>query len=303
MIPASTAAPPRHPFILMNPRSGGGKVQRYQLREKAERLGATVALLAGHEVDMAAMVHRAVDAGADLVGIAGGDGSQAAVAGVAADRGVPLLVIPAGTRNHFAMDLGLDRSDPSRALDGLRDGVEVVVDLGEANDHPFVNNVSFGAYAEIVDRPDYRDSKLRVALQALPDVLSGREQQRFSVRAGTVTVTDPAAALVSNNPYGTGNIAGIARRPRLDTGTLGLICFPRPPAEDPATVLRERRLQPPAVVTTSTKVVVEAEGDDILAAIDGESVLLASPVTCGLRAHVLRVRVPRARSRGPRRGG
>ena len=120
------AARPRHPFLIMNPRSGGGKVTRFGLAEKAEALGAEVALLEGPGVvDVAALARRAVAGGADLLGVAGGDGTQALVAGIAAEHGLPFLVISAGTRNHFALDLGLDRDDPATCLDALRDGEEL----------------------------------------------------------------------------------------------------------------------------------------------------------------------------------
>ena len=76
----------------------------------------------------------------DLLGVAGGDGTQALVAGICAEHDIPLLVISAGTRNHFALDLGLDRDDPSTCLQALTDGEEVRVDLGMIADRPFVNN-------------------------------------------------------------------------------------------------------------------------------------------------------------------
>jgi diacylglycerol kinase family enzyme len=72
------------------------------------------------------------------------------VAGIAAEHGIPFVVISAGTRNHFALDLGLDRDDPSACLGALSDSVELRVDLGMINGQTFVNNVSFGAYAEVV---------------------------------------------------------------------------------------------------------------------------------------------------------
>ena len=81
-------------------------------------------------VDVEALARKAVADGADLLGVAGGDGTQALVAGVAAEHDLPFLVISAGTRNHFALDLGLDREDPATCLDGLSDGVELRVDLG-----------------------------------------------------------------------------------------------------------------------------------------------------------------------------
>jgi diacylglycerol kinase family enzyme len=284
------------PFIVMNPRSGGGKVQRFDLRARAERLGASVLMLEEREEDLAARLFHAVDDGADLLGVAGGDGTLALVAGVAAERNVPFLVIPAGTRNHFAHDLGLDPAHPEKALDALRDGADLVIDLGAANGRPFVNNVSFGAYAEIVERPDYREHKLRVTLSVLPNVVSGGEQRHFTVRAGAVAVTDPTAALVSNNPYGTRGVAGIAGRPRLDSGTLGLICVQAaPPPDNPVAIGRGRHPPAPATVTTAAEVVVEAPQRTISVAIDGESSSLETPVHCLVRAAALRVRVPRER--------
>ena len=163
------APPPRRPYLIMNPRSGGGKVTRFGLKDKAEALGATVVLLEGPgPVDVGALAQAAVADGADLLGVAGGDGTQALVAAVAAEHDVPLLVISAGTRNHFALDLGLDREDPSRCLDALQDGVELRVDLGFIAGRPFVNNASFGAYAAIVQSPAYRDDKARTTLDQLP---------------------------------------------------------------------------------------------------------------------------------------
>ncbi|HEY7812173.1 MAG TPA: acylglycerol kinase family protein, partial [Nakamurella sp.] len=125
-MPAVRTPAPRQPFIVMNPRSGGGKVVQFDLQRKAEELGAEVALLDGPgHVDVAAIVRDAVDRGADLLGVAGGDGTQALVAGICAEHDIPLLVISAGTRNHFALDLGLDRDDPASCLAALTDGEEV----------------------------------------------------------------------------------------------------------------------------------------------------------------------------------
>src|ERR687897_270478 len=165
--------PPRRPYLIMKPRSGGGKVVRFGLKDKAEALGAAVAVLEGPgTVDVGELARRAVADGADLLGVAGGDGTQALVAGIAAEHDVPLLVISAGTRNHFALDLGLDREDPASCLEGLQDGVEVRIDLGDVNGRPFVNNISFGAYAAIVERPEYREEKVRTTVNLLPDLLT-----------------------------------------------------------------------------------------------------------------------------------
>ena len=203
----------------MNPRSGGGKVGKFDLQRKAEALGAEVFLMSGPEpVDVAAVARQAVADGADLLGVAGGDGTQALVAGVAAEHGIPFLVITAGTRNHFALDLGLDRADPVACLGALSDGVELRVDLGVVSGQTFVNNVSFGAYAEIVQTPAYRDDKLRTTLDTLPELLQGQRGTRSPRSRDGEAVDGPQALLVASNPYETGDIAGPgpsrAARPR-----------------------------------------------------------------------------------------
>ncbi|GGL88041.1 hypothetical protein GCM10010129_34840 [Streptomyces fumigatiscleroticus] len=294
-MPEHPAPPVRHPVLIMNPRSGGGKVERFALVERAEALGAQVLLLTGPgETDVAELARKAAAEGADLLGVAGGDGTQALVADVAASLGLPFLVIPAGTRNHFALDLGLDRDDPSRALEALRDGVELRVDLGRAGGRPFVNNVSFGAYAEVVQSPSYRDGKTRTTLELLPDLLAGHRGARLSGHAGGTAFHDPQALLVSNNPYGTGDIAGLGRRARLDGGELGAVAVAVANAGQAAGLLRGRR-SPGLTRVTAKEVVVGADRPHIPAGLDGEAVTLRVPVHCEVRPRALRVLVPRDR--------
>ena len=214
-MPFREVPPPGRAFLIMNPRSGGGKVAKFGLKDKAEALGAEVALLEGPGmVDVADLARRAVAAGADLLGVAGGDGTQALVAGIAAEHDLPFLVISAGTRNHFAMDLGLDRDNPAACLDALTsDGVEQRIDLGIIGGRTFVNNASFGAYAEVVQNPAYRDDKRGTTLQVLPDLLTGHRGAKLTARAGDTTITGPQALLVSNDPYEASDIAG-TRPPR-----------------------------------------------------------------------------------------
>jgi diacylglycerol kinase family enzyme len=287
--------PPRRPFLIMNPRSGGGKVARFGLTEKAEALGATVALLEGPgTVDVGELARRAVADGADLLGVAGGDGTQALVAGIAAEHNLPLLVISAGTRNHFALDLGLDREDPSRCLDALRDGVELQVDLGFIGDRPFVNNASFGAYAAVVQSPAYRDDKTRTTAEMLPELLVGHRGPRLVATAANVTIDGPQAVLVSNNVYGMGDIAGLGRRARLDRGNLGLFAVTVTSAVQAAGLVRGTQSRG-LTRLAGREVLVDADASQIPVGVDGEALLLDTPVRCTLRPTALRVRVPRDR--------
>src|SRR5437868_7636083 len=126
----------------MNPRSGGGKANAAFAEASHERGIETVTLEPG--TDLEQLARDAVARGADVIGMAGGDGSQALVADIASEHDLPFVCIPAGTRNHFALDLGVDREDVVGALDAFAEGYERRVDLARVNGRVFVNNVSFG---------------------------------------------------------------------------------------------------------------------------------------------------------------
>jgi diacylglycerol kinase family enzyme len=295
-MPERATLPPYRPFMIMNPRSGGGKVGKFQLDTKAAAHGVDVALIEGPgDVDVAGLARQAVTGGADLLGVAGGDGTQALVAGIAAEHGLPFVVISAGTRNHFALDLGLDRERPDAGLEALTDGVELRLDLGLIGGRTFVNNASFGAYAEVVQSPAYRDDKRATTLQMLPDLLSGARGPRLVVRIDNlVTIEAPQALLVSNNPYELGDLAGLGRRARLDTGVLGVIAVTVDSAAQAVELLRGRRANGIRRLVAH-EVVVDADAAEIPVGIDGEAVMMTTPVRCSIRPLALRVRVPRER--------
>ncbi|MEU6769849.1 diacylglycerol kinase family protein [Streptomyces sp. NPDC046759] len=294
-----------HPWVVMNPRSGEGKVERFHLVEKARAAGASIVVLdpVRHQ-DVADLARRAVAEGADLLAVAGGDGTQALVAEVAARHDVPFMVIPAGTRNHFALDLGLDRDDPAAALEAFTDAVEFRVDLGFAADRVFVNNASFGTYAAVVREPTYREAKLRTALEALPVLLTGPEAPRLCMRTGHTRIEGLQALLVSNNPYRPAVVdsARPGLRESLDSGRLGVLCV-RIDTPGRAARLSTRLLggprSPGVTRLSSCEVVVEADADTVPAGIDGESVVLPAPAVCRVAPGVLRVRVPRHRPGTP----
>ncbi|WP_415924845.1 diacylglycerol/lipid kinase family protein [Streptomyces sp. AK04-3B] len=299
------AEAPRAPWILMNPRSGGGKVGRFHLVAKARDAGCRVVLLEGRQ-DVAELARRAVAEGADLLAVAGGDGTQALVAEVAAQHDLPFMVIPVGTRNHFALDLGLDRDDPAAALEALSDAVELRVDLGYAAHRVFVNNASFGTYAAVVADPAYRDAKAHTVLQALPGLLTAEDAPRLRMRArargdGPAGAEGPPRAeglqalLVSNNPYGRAvDAAHPGRRQRLDSGELGVVGVRVDNAADAARLVRGPRA-PGFLRLSAEEVVVEGDSATLPVGIDGEHTVLASPVVCRSAPGSLRVRVPRRR--------
>jgi diacylglycerol kinase family enzyme len=222
--PGSPVPAAVHPVLLMNPKSGGGKAVKFDLAgECAAREIEAVVL--GPDDDLLKLAEDAIAAGADVIGMAGGDGSQALIATVASRHGIPHVVVPAGTRNHFALDLGLDRDDVVGALDAFAAAVERTIDLATVNGRVFVNNASLGLYAKIVQSEEYRDAKLRTAAAMLPDLIGPDAEPldlRYTGPDGTAHET-AHMVLVSNNAYQLADFSGRGTRERIDRGLLGVV--------------------------------------------------------------------------------
>lgn len=272
--------PPRRPVLFVNPRSGDGTAARLGLAERARDLGIEVVILTPGD-SPERLVSAAVDSGADALGMAGGDGSLVDAATTAAAHDLPFICIPAGTRNHFALDLGVDRHDVLGALDAFTDAVEHQVDLAEVNGRPFLNNVSLGIYGEAVRRAGYRDAKARTLVQTAENVLAPHGQ------APALRVVDdvgqehdqPAVLLVSNNPYSLDRPPP-GTRPRLDSGRLGIIVLDVP----------DHGPHPQGRAWSAPYLEVAAPGP-VHAGIDGEAVDLGPPLHFTIRPQALRVRI------------
>ncbi len=270
-------------MLLVNPRSGGGAAERCGLVERAREQGIEVVVL-GPGQSLAALAQTAAGSGADALGMAGGDGSLAVVAAVAAAHGLPFVCVPAGTHNHFALDVGVDRQDLPGALDAFSDGVERRIDIADVNGRLFLNNVSLGVYGDAVQRPSYRDAKVRTLLETAQLVLGP------SAREPAVLLTDdagrehrgPAVLLVSNNPYALDQPIARGIRPALDTGQLGVMVLDAP----------GDRPHPPARAWTAAHLEVAAPAT-VHAGIDGEAADLSGPLRFAIRPGSLRVRISR----------
>ncbi len=297
-VKSGAAAPrPAHPVLIINPKSGGGKAERYHLVDECLARGIEPVVLGAGD-DLARLAVDAFDRGADVIGMAGGDGSQALVATLAAERDIPHVCVPAGTRNHFALDLGLDREDVVGALDAFFDGVERRVDLARVNGRVFVNNACMGLYARIVQSEEYRDAKLKTAAAMLPDML-GPDATPFDLRfAGPAGVDFESAhlLLVSNDPYELDHLGGRGTRARMDLGTLGLVTARIDGATDAVTFVS---LEAAGRIRSfhgwleweAPKMRVDS-GTAVEIAIDGEAMLMDPPLIFETLPGALRVRLP-----------
>lgn len=262
-------------LLLVNPRSGKGSHVE-DLLAAAGRLGIDVRLL-GQGDDVAELARTP---GADVIGMAGGDGSLGLVAAVATERGLPFVCIPFGTRNHFAKDVGIDAEDPIGALGAFASGEERRIDIGRVGDRVFLNNVSFGRYAHLVHQREQRRRRREAfaRLRALAASLrSGRATQTFAVDGEEIRAS---IVLVANNEYRI-DLLSLGARERLDEGLLSVYV---------GRGLRRLRW----VERQASRVLVDAPGGSVRAALDGEPALLTLPAEITIDPGALHVRVPPA---------
>jgi diacylglycerol kinase family enzyme len=258
---------------LINPRSGNHRPSADTLAAAAREKGVDVHLL--RDGDDAAELARA--SGAEILGIAGGDGSLAPVAQAAMDTNAAFVCVPFGTRNHFARDVGLDRDDPLAALDAFVEGTERRIDVGRAADRLFLNNVSLGVYAGLVHRREQHRRRGEALARAKGLVAVARDRHHLRARVNGEEV-EARVILVGNNRYELRRFT-LGVRERLDEGILHLWAA----AGILPTAWEEQ-------VAPSFR--IELGRARIAAAIDGEPVVLDTPLELQSLPGALRVRLP-----------
>jgi diacylglycerol kinase family enzyme len=295
----------RQAVLIMNPRSGGGKVARFGLVDRCRLRGVEPYVLKPDD-DLRAVAEAAVASGADLLGMAGGDGSLAIVASIASRHDLPFVVVPAGTRNHFALDLGIDREDVPAAMDAFDGGVDTRVDLAEVNGRVFVNNASMGVYAKVVQSTDYRDAKVQTASALLPDMLGPGARAldlRYRLPSGEEAVAGQLV-LVSNNPYDLAHLRGGGTRERLDGGVLGVVALRVSSAADAEKLVAlEMTGQVQRFAGWNEWTAAEFEVDSagpVEVGVDGEALVLDPPLRFAIRPGAVTVRLPPAALRRSR---
>lgn len=289
--------------LIINLKSGGGKAERLDLAGEARQRGIEPIVLEPGD-DLLELAESAIARGAQVIGMAGGDGSQALVATVAARRDVAHVCVPAGTRNHFALDLGLDRDDVVGALDAFTNGVERRIDLARVNDRVFVNNASLGVYAKVVQSEAYRDAKLGTWTRMLPDLL-GPDAERIDLEFAAADGTncdDAALVLVSNNPYELTHLSGAGTRERIDTGMLGIVAARVRGTDVSKLVALELVGQAgryPGLLSWSAPEFEVRSNGPVEIGLDGEALVLDPPLRFTSLPGALRVRLPRRAGLSP----
>jgi undecaprenyl-diphosphatase len=182
--------------VVLNKASGIRHVDPSELR----KLFAEHLVVDCEPDEIAGVVKEALSEGTGFIGVAGGDGTIRGCAEHLVDSDVPLLPVPAGTRNHFARQLGIPTIEAAaEAPNGLIESI----DVGVVNGRPFVNNATIGLYAEMVDvreRYQARGFPKRVA-QIIAAWYEVRHGHRFNVTVDGQTYR-AWLVFIGNGAYG-----------------------------------------------------------------------------------------------------
>ena len=275
------------PVVLVNPGSGTGT-----------EIDELAAIFPGCRVqscppdELAACVRSEIDAGAPFVGVAGGDGTLRTAAEVLVESEVALLAVPAGTRNHFAKDFGIESLDDAAAAARAGDGRSI--DLGRVNGRFFLNNSSIGAYSRMVELREEHEERWP---KRIANVIAAWQQLRHGRRLRVVVDDERFVAwlvFVGNGRYGE-SLRDVTTRETLDSNVL-----------DVRIVHADQRLARSRLVLATlfgrlarTPTVTRREcrqvtigvprRPKIAVALDGEVVRLETPLEYESRAGALRV--------------
>ena len=293
-------------LFLINDRSGA--VSAMGAKKCIQELSQTVNGPVHIEVasgDPSRLVETAISAAASgdvgNVYMAGGDGTCAAVAGALADSGITLIPLPGGTMNAFSRDLGYS-ADLCEAIEQIPAGKPRHIDIAFVNEHPFLNNVVFGAYTTVAEsREHLREADgVGEVLDSLVEIagsITHAEANRYKVTIdGVVERVLTNTLMVSNNLYD-GADEWRPTRTQLNQGQLGCYLAKSKTAIDFLTVLMDAvtgkmtdsGLMDMHPCLTCT---VESASKILEISIDGEAKELPSPVTLTIRPRALRVLAP-----------
>ena len=286
----------QQPVLIVNPKSGSGRALKAHIPELARAQGIRVHMLEPG-ADLVALVERAAD-GAGVIGMSGGDGSLGVAAAAAMRHDIPLVVLPGGTKCHFARDIGLD---PANMADALRafGGREARIDAAEVNGRVFLNNASFGVYADVVRQPNYRERKL----QSVIDVMEQgnvSEGYPLSFQDEGGQLHDRAVmVLVGVNRYETVNVTELGSRRRLDEGVLqvnAVYQLDRSLAKQLAGIMRPddsaSKQSRDGGSWVAEEFMIKGDAPSLEVGVDGELVEMDSPVRLRVLPRQLRLMVP-----------
>ena len=292
--------------VIVNAASGGSRAEEFRrlIEEEFRARGVEAeVLLAKGGARLAALARRAREGRSETLVAAGGDGTVNAVAAELLGTDKRLGVLPVGTFNYFAKNLGIPL-DLAGAVRNIAEGRAADVDVCEVNGRIFINNSSIGLYPSIIRQRerDYRRWGRRqlVAYFAALRVIFGREaflNVRITTEEGGELLERTPLVFVGGNKFQLEEFDLPGRRcvrrgemaiyVARTEGKLGLLRLALQ-----ALLKRlhgERRLE---VMCAGEALVETRRGRRLHVALDGEVVVLETPLLFRTRPAALKVLVP-----------
>jgi diacylglycerol kinase family enzyme len=235
------------------------------------------------------------------VAVAGGDGTVNAVASVCRKLRRPLGILPAGTFNYVARNLGLP-TDMDAAAEVIAHGQPAPIHVGEINGRLFLNNAGFGLYSDVIERRE--QDKRRFGRRRIVAFVSGlrclaeshpvhhihitTDGREHELRTTTLFFGVNALQLANYNV----EAAKFVERGELAVLSLRLESRLDIAAAAAAALLGKLEAARSVDATHASSVRVTARRRSLKVAIDGEIVMLQTPLRVRMVAGGLQVMLP-----------
>jgi diacylglycerol kinase family enzyme len=158
--------------VIMNRRSGAKP--KPELSEEIESAfgshGWQVEFVACERANLASRITESVAREGGTIVVAGGDGTVNAVATACLAAKRPFGIVPGGTFNYVARNLGVS-TEVNEAVAAIVAGQLRPLDAGEINGHLFLNNAGTGLYSELIERREQH--KRRFGRKRIVGLFSG----------------------------------------------------------------------------------------------------------------------------------
>jgi diacylglycerol kinase family enzyme len=128
-------------------RAGAGLAEEIESAFRASGQSIALELVDGERLRETIERHAA----ARRVVVGGGDGTLSTAAAIVSKAGSELAILPLGTLNHFARQLQIP-PDLEAAARLAASGAARLIDIADAGERVFINNLSAGAYVDLVRR-------------------------------------------------------------------------------------------------------------------------------------------------------
>ena len=275
-------------FVFVNP-NAGSELSAAELQE----LFTAQRVVDCPDGDIPARVADALSDKPDFVAVAGGDGTLRGAAERLLGTGVPLLPIPGGTRNHFALAVGI--ADVETAAKAAAGGVVRSFDVGDVNGRCFLNNSSVGLYPKLVVRRESyerRMTKQRAQLAAAWEQIRRGHRFRLDLKGQRHRAW---LVFVGNGCYGE-HVLDFTDRESVGGGILDIrvVLADRPLARTRVVLalLRGLDTSPLVVRDTCPEAELGLAVPTVEVALDGEVERLEPPLRYSVRRGELAVLVP-----------